>query len=125
MSYEKFHTEMIEYLFDNSLYDEDMHVDHALTDRINDLEEHEFNMLVMICYTIYQRVTQYYAHIWQVPTLKESVLVGYEGQLHEYRMIIVDIEIDAPDHLLHALHNRKAFKKQRRKQDLTYIPKGI
>lgn len=43
MEYEKFHTEMIEYLFDGTLWDEDFNDDIVVMDRINDLEEHEFN----------------------------------------------------------------------------------
>lgn len=126
MPYEKFHTEMIEYLFDGALCDDVMDpLTQPILDRLNDLEEHEFNMLVMICYSIYQRVTQYYLHIWQEPSLKESVLVGYMGQLKDYSLIQVEIELDAPDHLINAVHNRKALKHKRPPQDLTYIPKGI
>lgn len=125
MPYENFHTEMIEYLFDGTLMDEDFRVvDQPVMDRLNDLEEHEFNMLAMISYSIYQRVTQFYCHIWQEPSLKESVLVGYQGH-RNYRMIEVEIEVDAPDHLLAALHNRRMIKHKKPMQDLTYIPKGI
>lgn len=126
MPYDKFHTELVEYLFDGSLFDEDyVEVDRLVNDRLNDLEEKEFNMLAMISYEIYLRVTQYYTHIWKEPALKEAVLVSYQGQLSDYRLIQVDVEVDAPDHLLAALDNRKAMKRNRPMKDLTYIPKGI
>ena len=125
MEYEKFHTEMIEYLFDGTLWDEDFNDDRVVMDRINDLEEHEFNSLVMLSYSVYLRVIQYFSHIWKIQPLKESVLVMYQGQLKDYRLIQVEIELDAPDHLISAVHNQQQLRRKRKTQNLTYIPQGI
>lgn len=126
MPYDKFHTEMVEYLFDGTLFDEDyVESDKLVNDRLNDLEEKEFNMLVIICFEIYQRVSRYYLHIWNEPSLEDTVLVAYRGQLNNYGLLQVEIELDAPDHMLMAYNNRKAMKRNRPKKDLTYIPKGI
>jgi len=125
MEYEKFHTEMIEYLFDGTLWDEDFNDDIVVMDRINDLEEHEFNSLVMLSYSVYLRVIQYFSHIWKIQPLKESVLVMYQGQLKDYRLIQVEIELDAPDNLINAVHNQQQLRRKRKTPNLTYIPQGI
>lgn len=125
MDYDRFYTEMIEYLFSGDYFDEDDRTtEQPIMDRINDLEEHEFNFLVMISYTIYQRVTTLYKHIWDIDPLKEAVLVMYIGT-HRYLTIEVDIELVAPDHLFALVHNRRFTKKRSPALPLTYIPQGI
>ncbi len=125
MCYEIFQMEVIEYLFSGDYFD----IDEDLTtipiiDRINDLEEHEFNLLVMIGYNIYTRVTSLFRHIWSIEPLRESVLVSYIGHKN-YKIIEVDIELDAPDHLIALVLNQRRIKKATPKLPITYIPQGI
>lgn len=126
LTYDQFYANMIEYFFDSGFLDCEEDSNQFFMDRINDLEEWEFNQLCVVAHTIYERTILNYKHILKDPVLGESVLVSYQGSFNNHRLIQVDVELDAPDEKI-AQFQAKFLS--RRKSNLPiikpYIPEGI